>query len=219
MYLALIGDIINSKKISNRNLVQETLRQILQIMNEQYKEDIAANFTITLGDEFQGLLNHGRYGLEILQRIEGRMNAEGVQLRFGIGIGAISTKINPELAIGADGPAYYCARQAIDFLKLQEHRKTKIVTNISLFTECSLGNEELINAQFSLLTIIKQRWTRRQRETVYFALEGNRSQADIAKQFGIAQSNVQRILISANYYSYIHAWETLQQELCKRWEK
>lgn len=218
MYLALIGDIVNSKKIPDRNSVQETLRQLLQIINEQYEEDIAADFTITLGDEFQGLLKNGRYSLEILQKIEGGMLAKDVQLRFGIGIGAINTEINRELAIGADGPAYYCARQGIDFLRAQERRKTKIITNICLFAEEPLGNEELINAQFSLLTIIKRKWTKRQRETVYYALEENKSQKDIAQRFGIAQPNVQRILISANYYNYLYAWETVQQELCKRWE-
>lgn len=32
-------------------------------------------------------------------------------MRFGIGIGSISTKINSEISIGADGPGYYKARE------------------------------------------------------------------------------------------------------------
>ena len=40
-----------------------------------------------------------------------------MKLRFGIGVGEISTVINPEMALGADGPGYYNARKAIEDLK------------------------------------------------------------------------------------------------------
>ena len=57
MYFAIIGDIIASKTISNRSEVQNHLKRILDQVNEEYKSNIASRFSITLGDEFQGLLH------------------------------------------------------------------------------------------------------------------------------------------------------------------
>lgn len=51
------------------------------------------------------------------------------QVRFGIGVGKILTDINPELSIGADGPAYWHARKAINYI----HQKMTTVTRKSLF--------------------------------------------------------------------------------------
>ena len=56
IYVAIIGDIIDSKKIKNRNEVQQKLKHVLSKINQSYDDIIAANFIISLGDEFQGLL-------------------------------------------------------------------------------------------------------------------------------------------------------------------
>jgi len=58
MYFAIIGDIVESKKILNRNEAQEKLNHILKDINIEYERNIAAKFIITLGDEFQGLLSN-----------------------------------------------------------------------------------------------------------------------------------------------------------------
>ena len=55
-YIAIIGDIKNSRKIDNRKEVQTKLNGVLDEINQTYCEEIAAGFLITLGDEFQGLL-------------------------------------------------------------------------------------------------------------------------------------------------------------------
>ena len=56
MYLALIADVIDSKMVQERFDLQKQLEKTLQTMNELFGEFIASNFTLTLGDEFQGLL-------------------------------------------------------------------------------------------------------------------------------------------------------------------
>lgn len=119
-YVAMIGDIKESKKIDGRNMVQEKLNHILNHINERYSSDISAKFVITLGDEFQGLLSVNDHLLEIIKYIQREMYP--VRLRFGIGIGEIYTDIFHEAAIGADGPAYYAAREAIEGLREQEKK-------------------------------------------------------------------------------------------------
>ena len=61
--------------------------------------------TITLGDDFQGLLHSGEHVMDIIQYI--KREAYPIKIRFGIGIGAITTNINAMISIGADGSGYY----------------------------------------------------------------------------------------------------------------
>jgi hypothetical protein len=121
-YIAIIGELKNSKNLENRNEVQIKLENVLKKINSSYSDQIASNFTITLGDEFQGLLSESSNVMYIMSEIEKVLYP--VKFRFGVGIGTITTRINRELAIGADGPAYQRARTAmIRFVKMKERTK------------------------------------------------------------------------------------------------
>lgn len=211
-YIAIIGDIRNSKKIKNREEVQVKLKDTLQDINKKYLNDIASKFTITLGDEFQGLLISGKNVLAIVAEIERKMYP--TKIRFGIGIGDIITDINPELSIGADGPAYHKARQAIEFLRKNEKRKQAGKSDIRI--EADIENTvgvELVNTVLSLMTVIKNSWTDRQREAIWDMTEHNDTQSIAAKRLGIEQSSFQKHLAGGNYYTYREALNTLEKIL------
>ena len=129
-YYAIIGDIKRSKKIENRCEIQEKLKKILDNVNSIYNNDISAKFLITLGDEFQGLLEITAPILEIIKYIQSEIYP--IKLRFGVGIGNVSTLINHEAAIGADGPAFYAAREMIEFLREQEKKLKKQAADIQI---------------------------------------------------------------------------------------
>lgn len=209
-YVAIIGDIKGSRKIQNRAIVQEELKQALAGINEQYSNDIASKFTVTLGDEFQGLLYSGANTMSIVLDIERRMDP--IRARFGIGVGEISTDIDRELAIGADGSAYYKAREAIEYLKRKEKRNKSGEADIRLEVD---GTEhmtvELINTILSLMTAIKTSWTDRQRQAIWDMLEHQDSQSDVAQRLGIAQSSVQKNLTKGSYYTYTEAVNTVKK--------
>lgn len=105
--LAIIGDIIDSKNIKNRNKIQKDLNKVLKDLNRNYEKDIVSKWTITLGDEFQALLKPNLYIFKMLDYISYKMDP--VKIRFGLGLGEISTDINYEKSIGSDGPAYWRA--------------------------------------------------------------------------------------------------------------
>ena len=42
------------------------------------------------------------------------MDIYPVEIRYGIGVGQITTNINTDMALGADEPGFYNARKAID---------------------------------------------------------------------------------------------------------
>lgn len=207
-YIAIIGDIKDSKKIKNRGEAQEQLQMILEDINDRYNDDISSKFTITLGDEFQGLLHNGKNIMMIITEIERRMFP--LKIRFGIGIGAITTSINREMSIGADGPGYYKARSAIDYLKESEKKKKTDAPDIRLEVEDE--NQEIsimINTIFTLLTVIKESWSDRQREIIWTMFECQDSQTAVAKRFNIAQPAVQKTLSRGKYYAYKDALDTV----------
>ena len=211
-YIAVIGDIKDSKKIANRSEVQKKLQKVLQTVNDKYSTDIASKFTITLGDEFQGLLFSGGRVLRILSEIERVLYPQ--EIRFGIGIGKITTDIDPERAVGADGPGYYMARNAIDFLKDNEKKKLATVADIRLEAE---GNHAeavaMLNSILSLMCAIKDSWSGRQREIIWDMTEHLDSQTDVAKRLGIRQPTVHKSLSKGYYYTYKNASETVERAL------
>lgn len=80
-YYAIIGDIKRSKKIENRCEIQEKLKKILDNVNSIYNNDISAKFLITLGDEFQGLLeNNGSH----IRNNSNIFKEKYIQLNFGL---------------------------------------------------------------------------------------------------------------------------------------
>lgn len=211
-YIAIIGDIIASKKLSDRSEVQKKLNIVLRDINTKYKNDIYSNFTITLGDEFQGLLCTGKSIMPILFEIERRVYP--IKIRIGVGIGDITTDINRDISIGADGPGYYNARKAINCLKEDEKRKQTNPADIRF--EILEGYDELtmlLNTTLTLMTVIKEVWTERQREIIWDMLEHQDNQVEVAKRIGITQPTVQKSLSKGKYYAYKDAYDTIGQVL------
>lgn len=207
-YIAIIGDIKGSKKLENRSDAQEKLNSILNYVNNRYEKQIAAKFLITLGDEFQGLLSGGEHLIEIVKYIQKQMYP--IKIRFGIGIGEIHTEINSEAAIGADGPAYYAARNTIEELHEQEKKLKKQASDmqISLYNRKHVMIDQ-INAILSLMNIIEESWTDKQRYTVWDMEENGGSQTECAKRMDTTQSTVARRIADSNYITYEHAKESL----------
>lgn len=211
-YIAIIGDIKGSKKIENRNLVQEKLNHILKQINEIYDFDISAKFTITLGDEFQGLLSKAAHLIDIVKYIQREMYP--VELRFGIGIGKISTEIFHEAAIGADGPAYYAARLTIEELREQEKRLRKQAADIQISIyniKCFEITE--INMMLLFMKIIEEGWSDKQRYTIWDMEQNGGSQKQCAERMGTTQSTVARRLAEGNYVTYQRVKQTADEAL------
>lgn len=213
-YVAIIGDIIASKEIQERGDIQEKLRYILNQINEIYDNDISANFIITLGDEFQGLLKDNRNLLDIIKYIQKMMYP--VRLRFGIGIGEISTKIFHEAALGADGPAYYAARNAMEELREQERKFRKQAADIYISRYNTICFEiKEINTILSLIKVIESKWSDAQRYTIWDMEENGDSQEACAKRMYTTQSTIARRLAEGNYITYERAKRTLEEALSR----
>lgn len=212
IYIAVIGDIKESKKITNRSEVQKKLKQILEKINDKYTDDISSKFMITLGDEFQGLLCNGKNIMNIIFEIERDMYP--VKIRFGVGAGTITTAVNKEMSIGADGPGYYNARNAIEIIKENEKKKQTNAADIRFEAEGSnQATTIMINTILSLLTVIKDSWSDRQREIIWDMLQYQDNQVDAANRFKIKQPAIQKSLAKGKYYAYKDALDTIERAL------
>lgn len=209
LYIAIIGDIKESKKIVERKNIQLMLNDILDRINRKYETSISAKFVITLGDEFQGLLCDDKVVIDIIEEIQREMYP--VNIRFGIGFGKITTDINSEMAIGADGPAYYKAREAIQRLKENEQKNKMQASDIRIEIEEDIHLISLmLNTILTMMAMIKANWSERQREIIFEFDRHKGSQMECAKRLEVSQSSVQRGLINGNYYAYSEAKETVK---------
>ena len=215
IYYAIIGDVKDSRTLPNRNDVQEKLKKVLLDINRIYNEDIAADFLITLGDEFQGLMLKSNNIIKIVKQIQRELHP--IQIRFGIGIGEISTKINKKAAIGADGPAFYAARNVITMIHELE-KKIKIQApdiQISLYTEKNIFEIKEINTLLSLIKAIEDSWTEKQRYTVWDMMINHGSQNECALRMNTSQSTVARRLSDGKYIVYVNAINTAEEAISR----
>ena len=215
MYYAIISDIVKSRKLLDRDAVQDALRKELMRINRKYESVIASKFLITIGDEFQGLLTDGSRILDIMTEIQFALHP--VKLRIGIGLGGISTRINPEMAIGADGPAYYKARESLLEIKKLSFSNKSAYRNIMIKVDTrnryvdNLNN--LLNSVLISLSSIEGKWTDKQREAVRTMEQDAISQTDAAEILHIDQSSLQRRLSFADYYIYKHHKESFKETM------
>lgn len=203
-FVAVIGDIKDSRHLENRKEVQTHMQTILEQVNEKYEEYIASRFLITLGDEFQGLLYTGENVLHIISEI--RMQLYPVHLRFGIGFGQITTDIRAEMALGADGPGYYRARESIERLKEREKKNRPVPAELCFkMGEQNRRTEIMLNTIFNLIYVIEKNWTKRQREIIWDMLLYEDGQQNTARRLNISQPTVQKALAAGGYYTYENA--------------
>ena len=203
-FAAVIGDIKDSRKLENRKEVQKRLQKVLDRLNRKYEEDIVSSYLITLGDEFQGLLCSGKNILNMINEI--KMEMYPVRLRFGIGFGTITTDIRREMALGADGPGYYRAREAVEVLKEREKKNRPVPADLCLkMEEEDRDKEVLLNTVFDLLYVVEEGWTERQREIIWDMLVYGDGQQNTAARLSISQPAVQKALAAGSYYTYEHA--------------
>ncbi len=109
---AIIADMVNSRKVIAvaRQKLQRQLLGVLNKWNQTYSSSLLSQFTITTGDEFQGLLKSPAVFPEMIRSLE--TSIPDVQFRCGIGFGELFTDVAPT-AVGMDGPSWHNARAAI----------------------------------------------------------------------------------------------------------
>lgn len=202
MFLALIADVIDSKMVQERLDLQKQVEKTLQKMNELFGDYLASRFTLTLGDEFQALLKVDAPVFQIIDTLRSELNP--TQLRFGIGLGEIVTAIDPLQSVGADGPAYWNARAAINFV----HQKNDYGNTQIYFSSGKENQDFFVNALIASGEAIRSGWRESQEEILLNLLKRSVysetfSQQDLAQSLGLNPSALSKRLKSSSIRVYL----------------
>ncbi|MBN7797549.1 SatD family protein [Parahaliea mediterranea] len=172
--LALIGDIVDSRGVEERGALQRSLNALFDDLNRRFADSLLSPLTLTLGDEFQALFARADDLWTVITCLQAAVHP--VQVRFGLGLGDIVTDINPQAALGMDGPAFHLARDAVEALKDEG----------GLLRVAGLEDGDLINPTLLLLSDAQTRW-RGTRFRVFRDYLGDRPVEEIAKDLDISK--------------------------------
>lgn len=194
LYYAIIGDIIDSRKASDRDALQKNLKQIISNLNQSLSTFLASPLVLTEGDSFQGLF---QYSFPLVYLIsEFRNELYPYKIRFGVGVGELATQLNPENSLENDGPAYHLARNAIEYVKKQKY------TGFAVCIRTGQNKLDFIlNAFCREMNVHAENWSSTQEKCVR-ASQITSTKTSGAELAGVELSSYSRILSRAHLPEY-----------------
>ena len=140
--IILMADIVNSGSSDSKNTM-ETFKEIVRNTNAVFIKSIDSPLTITLGDEFQGVVNNIANAIKIICYIEEYIVKNNIKfkLRYVVNEGIIDTEINPIRSYEMLGKGLTEARKLLNELKKS---KSRFFIHINLEAKKELLNESLL---------------------------------------------------------------------------
>lgn len=147
----IMADIISSGK-KDQNQLMVAFKELVHEINQSYQKDILSPLTITLGDEFQGVLKDLATSVKIILSLEENIIHKKLnfQLRYILHQGQIETPINPDIAYEMLGQGLTDARTKLNNLKRDKSKFSVSIDN-------ALQNDILNNA-FVIFESITDKW-------------------------------------------------------------
>jgi hypothetical protein len=174
-HYVLMADIINSSEKPANELMSHFKKIILGV-NKKFEKGIVSPLTITLGDEFQGLVKDLMGAVSIIFCLDEMLLKANVDysLRYVVHYGEVSTPINKDSAYEMLGPGLTKARKTIEEIKLSGEKV--------FFQDVSSGKDERLNLAFQLYRSFYDDWSFAERKIVAAFLE-KEDYKIVAKQF------------------------------------
>jgi len=191
----LMGDIIDSSS-KEGGMLMENFKSIVKDVNDKHKSVIISPLTITLGDEFQGVIKDLNSAIDILFYLDKRILGNEVfyNMRYVINYGLIDTPINKENAYEMLGKGLTDAR-----IRLNSLKKSHIKVHID-------GVEDKLrmklNSAFRLYQSIYDGIREKDRRLAYEFSEGA-DYKTLAKKFGKDDSSMWRKKQSLKIEDYL----------------
>lgn len=136
----LMADIVGSSKRKGKALMND-FKVAVALVNKKDKHRIVSPLTITLGDEFQGIIKNAQSALQIVFDLEQYLMRlkSPFKLRYVIYEGEIETQLNRKNAYEMLGPGLTQARDALVALKSSRHRFNISLKDRTVSTKLKLG--------------------------------------------------------------------------------
>ena len=152
MHIILMADIVKSSG-RNAKTLMKGFSDVVNAVNKKNRKEILSPLTITLGDEFQGVVSNVQSALKVIFDLEelSMVAAAPFQLRYVVVEGDIQTGINKTKAHAMLGPGLTEARELLLNLKTTRSRFQVKVRNES--------QTEDLNLMFVVMQGIEDQWT------------------------------------------------------------
>ena len=123
IYPILMGDVVSSSTFDGE-ILRKQLKSLVESSNKDFKANILSPLTITLGDEFQGVLESKSTGIDLLFHFEETVlkNEFNFKLHYVLLMGEIETEINPKIAHEMLGSGLSEARELLSTKKRDRKR-------------------------------------------------------------------------------------------------
>lgn len=188
-FAVLMGDLVGSERARSVKTVHRTFNKAIDSANERYAETIASPLTITLGDEFQGLLRTLLNAWSVAVDLRLGLLVANVSCRFVIGTTHLETPVNPKQAWNMMGSGLAAARDKLN------DKRTSNAYRFSLPGEPIL--ESLLDAVGDSLTEVELGWTATQLEYYSKVRDGARTNAKTARSLGVSPRSLYKVLHAA----------------------
>lgn len=138
-------DIVGSRKLSgdNRSKVQETIKNYMDCIYDEYSEILIAPIGFTLGDEWQLITKEPSQCYNLIHKFQQLLWKDEIDIYAGIGIGSISTRIYKDTR-EMDGECFINARKAIKLVKEKNSYNNNYITSknnrVLFFTDVDKNN-------------------------------------------------------------------------------
>jgi hypothetical protein len=200
IYVTVTGDVVRSSALPpfQRSSLQESLLKAIEDCNAKFVEQLAVPFSLTLGDEFQGLLKDLAPAFEVAEFFRRRLYPSVA--RFGIGRGGLSTAVQDSTA-QMDGECFHRSRRALERTKKE-----------GLLVVYETGTEPLdmaINCILRLVQAIQQDWREMHHRRFWLYKDLGELQK-VAAQEGVSTVAVLKSLETAKYRAVLRAEEAIR---------
>ena len=222
MYCVIMGDIINSRSLSDevREKVTQAAKMAFDQINSRYRGSFLANFGLVRGDSFEGILLAQHHAPQIMQDIiKTFYRVEKTLVRISVVMGQLTITSTDRNEV--DGPAFVDVQAALAKIK---ERGSKHWMQVS-FDVGTLGRE-LISSQLGLITALTERWTDKQREICWIAeeIEGHEDYPKettkklelyrlVAKKLNSTPAVIKKQMTAAYYEAYRQGWDGIESYL------
>lgn len=177
MKIILMADIVGSSGRKGKALMAN-FKKVVEGVNEKNGTRILSPLTITLGDEFQGVVKNAQAALQIIFDMEKELMVlkSPFKLRYVIQEGEIQTPLNKKTAHEMLGPGLTDARERLTSLKTSKNRFQVTLENKDV--------AENLNLLFVIFQGITDQWTAAQQKVVatFLDLDDYRKVADKLKK-------------------------------------
>ncbi len=200
-YVALMGDLVRSEGNTAPAHLHASFNAAIDAQNTAMREAIASPLTITLGDEFQGLLTSFVQALTAAQTLRLRLLADDIECRFVIGLVRLHTPLNRDRAWNMMGQGLSRAREKLD--------AKRAVTLYGFTLDDDPLMETLLDALGAGMTAIERSWTPQQRRYITAMLAGD-DVATVARAHDVSVYSVYKVRAAGDYDAYLAQRHALQ---------